>query len=94
MDEEYVPPLFHFVVRVRGRAFGEGGGSGYLRMLDVLELHMRDLDPSTLVDRRGRVRLADGSVQQLRVAADGRVSLRGVAPGPFELEFESYPEEF
>lgn len=90
-------PQFYFTVSVRGRTFGEGqasGASGLLTMLDDLEIELLDVDASPLVNRAYRALLADDSVREGTVGANGRIRLVGIPPGPIEIELDRYCEEY
>lgn len=87
-------PKFYFTVRVRGRTFGAGEASGHLTVLDDLEIHIVDLDPSALVKRAYRVLLADDSIREGTLEANGLLRLAAIPPGPIEVELDRYPEEY
>lgn len=94
VGKSYEPPRFFFTVRLRGRSFGEGETSGLLAMVDNVELSFEDIDASPLAERRYRIVLADGETREGSLMPGLSVKLTNIAPGPFDLEFARFPEEF
>jgi hypothetical protein len=86
-QKHYVPVEFFFVAVVDGVRIGTGQESGKLKFKDSIELKYTEFDGTPVPNVKYKVTLADGSVMEGKMSAEGTASLDSLVVGKFTVEY-------
>jgi hypothetical protein len=86
-NKNYANPQFYFVVVVDGVTVGEKRESGMLNFKDSIELKYTEFDGTPVPNAKYKVTLADGSVLEGKLSAEGSASLECFVAGKYTVEY-------
>lgn len=85
--KNYANPQFYFVVVVDGVKIGDKRESGLMKFKDSIELKYSEFDGTPVPKAKYKVTLADNSVLEGKLSAEGIASLESFVVGKFTVEY-------